>query len=121
MGQDRSPQLRHALTGGADSCQDRWAPRLEPEIGQVEHLLEIPASPLGALTVGLVDHEDVGDLHQAGLVGLHGITPAGIDNDDGGIRLAGDLDLDLADADRLDEHPFAADRVEQPDRLRGGE
>ena len=57
--------------------------------------------------VGLVDHEHVGDLHQPGLVGLHAVAPARVDDDDGGVGLAGDLDLDLTDADRLDEHPRA--------------
>ena len=73
------------------------------------------------MPIGLVDHEHVGDLHQAGLVRLHAVAPARIDDDDGGVGLAGDLDLDLPDSDRLDEDQVAADRVEQPHRLGRGE
>ena len=69
--------------------------------------------------VGLVDHEDVGDLEQAGLRGLHFVAPTGVHDDDRGVGLARDLDLDLADADRLDDHPGLADRVEHTHRLRG--
>ena len=68
-----------------------------------------------AFAVGLVDHEHVGDLHQAGLVGLHRVAPARVDDDDGGVGLAGDLDLDLPDADRLDDDP----RADRPRRAAG--
>ena len=46
------------------------------EVAEVEHLLEVAAGLVGALAVGLVDHEHVGDLHQAGLVGLHARRPS---------------------------------------------
>ena len=38
-----------------------------------------------------------------------------------GVGLAGDLDLDLADADGLDQDPAAPDRIEQPDGLGRGQ
>ncbi len=91
------------------------------QVRQVEHLLEVAAGLVDALAIGLVDHEHVGDLHQPGLVGLHAVAPTRVDDHDGGVGLAGDLDLDLPDADRLDEHPVAADGIEQPDGLRRGE
>ena len=91
------------------------------QVAELEHLLEVAAGLVGALAVGLVDHEHVGDLHQAGLVGLHAVTPARVDHDDGGVGLAGDLDLHLADADGLDQDPPPADRVEQADRLGRGQ
>ena len=71
-----------------------------------------------ARPVGLVDGEDVGDLHQAGLGRLHAVAPPGVDDDDGRVGLAGDLDLDLPDADGLDDDPAVPERVEQADRLR---
>ena len=86
--------------------------------GQVEHLLEVAPGLVGARAVGLVDDEHVGDFHQAGLVRLHAVAPAGIDHDDGRIGLARHLHLDLADADGLDEDEVVADRIEQPDGLR---
>ena len=78
--------------------------------GEVEHALEVAAGLVGAGAVGLVDDEDVGDLEQAGLVGLHGVAPAGVHHDDGGVGRAGHLDLDLADADGLDRAPTASRR-----------
>src|SRR3954454_19320906 len=118
MRENGIPHLRHALSGGADCSQDRWPPRFRREVGQVEHLLEVAPSFLDTLAVGFVDHEDIGDLHQAGLVRLYGVAPTRVDDDDGGVCLAGDLHLYLPDADGLDEHPLTADRVEQPDRFR---
>ncbi len=91
------------------------------EVGQVEHLHQVTPGLVGTLAVGLVDDEDVGDLHQAGLVRLHAVAPPGVDDDDGGVRLAGDLDLDLADADGLDEDPTAPDRIEGSDGFGGCE
>ena len=115
------PQLGDALGRHADGRDDRGPPRRSGEIGQVEHLHEVPARLVDALAVGLVDHEDVGDLHQPGLVRLHAVTPARVDHHDRRVGLAGDLDLDLSDADGLDEDPLASDRVERTHRLGGGE
>ena len=89
--------------------------------GEVEHALEVAAGLVGAGAVGLVDHEHVGDLEQAGLVGLHGVAPAGVHHHDGGVGGAGHLHLDLADADGLDQHPRPAGGVEDADGLEGGE
>ena len=72
-------------------------------------------------SVGLVDHEHVGDLEQPGLVGLHGVAPAGVHHHDGGVGGAGHLHLHLADADGLDQHPRPAGGVERAHRLQGGE
>ena len=88
---------------------------------QVEHLLEVPPGVVDPGPVGLVDDEHVADLHQPGLVGLHRVAPAGVDHHHGGVGRARDLHLDLADADRLDDHPPVAHRVEHPDRLGRGE
>ena len=61
--------------------------------------LTVSAAP-GA--VGLVDDEDVGDLEQPGLGGLHRVAPTRVHDDDRRVGVTRDLDLDLADADRLD-------------------
>ena len=76
-------------------------------MAEIEHEFEIPAGVVGALAIGLVDHEHVGDLEQSRLVRLHCIAPAGIHDHDRGVGCTGDVDLDLTDADRLDQ-----DRVE---------
>ena len=88
---------------------------------QIEHLLEVPAGRIGAGAIGLVDHEDVGDLHQAGLVRLHAVAPSRVDDDDRRIGLAGDLDLDLAHANGLDEDQSPAEGIEQAHGFRRGE
>jgi hypothetical protein len=71
--------------------------------------------------VRLVDHEDVGDLEQAGLGRLHGVAPAGVDDHDGGVGGPRDLHLDLADPDRLEQDPRRAGGVEHPHGLGRGE
>src|SRR5205814_1836670 len=70
-----------------------------------------------ACAVGLVDDEDVRDLQEPGFGRLHRVAPSGVDDDNGGVGVAGDLDLDLADADGLDHDPSLAHRVEHADRL----
>ena len=70
------------------------------------------------VAVGLVHDEHVGDLEQARLVRLHAVAPPGVHDDDGRVGRARDLDLDLADADRLDDDPRLAGGVEHPDGLR---
>ena len=68
--------------------------------------------PVGALAVGLVDDEDVGDLHQARLDRLDVVPHAGRQHHDATLGEAEDLDLVLADADRLDEDLVEAGGVE---------
>ena len=122
MGEDRVPQRHDALARRRHRRHDRHPPpgdrRRRGVGGEVQHLLEVAAGLVDALPVGLVDGEDVGHLHQAGLVRLHAVAPAGVDDDDRRVGLAGDLDLDLADPDRLDDDPAMAERIEQADRLR---
>src|SRR3546814_3274289 len=59
----------------------------------------------GTRPVGLVDDEDVGDLEEAGLARLDSVAPAGVHDDDGRVSSAGDVHLDLPDADRLHDDP----------------
>ena len=95
--------------------------RHSPEIGQVEHQLQV-ASGLGDPgTIGLVDHEDVGDLHEAGLVGLDAVAPSGVHDHHGGVGLAGDLHLHLPDPDGLHDDPRLPHGIEQADGLRHGQ
>ena len=68
--------------------------------------------PVGALAVGLVDDEDVGDLHDAGLERLHFVARAGNERDDRHVGGADDVDLVLADADGLDDDDVLAGGVE---------
>ena len=66
-----------------------------------------------AVAVGLVHHEDVGDLEQARLHHLHRVARLGHQDDDDGVGEPHDVELGLPDADRLDEDDVHAERVEQ--------
>ena len=113
------PQFRHALRGGAHRGENRWSPSVVRQIGEFEHLLEISTGLGSALAIALVDHEDVGDLHQARFVGLHRIAPAWVDHNNGGVGFARDLDLYLSDTNGLDQDPFATNGIEQANGLGG--
>src|SRR5207245_10692730 len=65
------------------------------------------------------DH--VGDLEESGLVGLHAVAPPRVHDDDGRVGRPGHLDLDLPDANGLDDDPRLAGGVEDPHRLGRGE
>ena len=84
-----------------------------------EHLAEVPAGLGGPRPVGLVDHEQVGDLEEPGLGGLERVAPTGGDHHHRGVAGRRHLDLDLADPDRLDHHHRKARRAEDPDARRG--
>src|ERR1019366_2348051 len=87
--------------------------------GPLEHLAEIADRVVATRPVSLVDHEEVGDLEEPGLVRLHRVTPSGVENDDGRVGGAGDLDLDLAHTDGPDDPPRLACSVDHPHRLGG--
>ena len=72
---------------------------------------------VGALAVGLVDDEDVGDLHDAGLDRLHVVAGAGHEHDDRDVRRADDVHFVLADADGLDDDDVLARGVEDQRRV----
>ena len=81
----------------------------------MQHLLELRLHALGAVAVGLVDHEDVGDLEQARLHHLHRVARLGHEHDHDRVGEPHDVELGLPDADRLDEDDVHAEGVEQPD------
>jgi len=49
-------------------------------LAQGDHALDVAVGDVGAVAVGLVDHEYVGDLQDPCLRHLHGIAPAGGDD-----------------------------------------
>ncbi len=84
-----------------------------------EHLLEVADRLIGPGPVGFVDDEDVADLEEAGLVGLHAVAPPGVEDHDGGVGRFDDLDLGLTDPDGLDDHKRFPDGVEHGDHPGG--
>ena len=81
-------------------------------------MAEIAHRAVGAVAVGLVDDEDVGDLEDAGLGRLDPVAHARGEEDEGGVGGVRHLDLGLPDPHGLDEHDVAAGRVEHPQGLR---
>ena len=86
---------------------------------QLEHPLEIAHGAVRALAVRLVHREHVRDLEHAGLDRLHVVAEPGHRDDDDRVREVRDLDLVLADADRLDEDDVLPHRVEHLHDVRG--
>ena len=91
--------------------------------GEVEHHRQLRHRAVGALALGLVDDEDVGDLEDPGLDRLDVVAEARHEHDGRRVRGAHDVDLVLADADRLDEDHVEARGVEHVDGVarRAGE
>ena len=87
-------------------------------VAQRQHVAQVAHDRVGAVAVGLVDHEDVGDLEDAGLGRLDAVAHPGREQHERGVGQRGDLHLGLPDADRLDEHDVAAGRRQHAQRLR---
>src|SRR5664280_992144 len=68
---------------------------------------------VGAGAIALVDDEDVGDLHDAGLDGLHIVAHAGDQHHNRDLRHGGDLDFVLPDADGFDDDVIPAGGVHE--------
>ena len=119
MSGDGVPEVGSALAHRGDRAHDRRAP--PTEVRHVEHRHEVAFGLLDAGPVGLVDHQHVGHLEQPRLVGLHRIAPARVDNDNRRVGRARHLDLDLADADGLEQHPGEPGGVEDAHRFGDGE
>src|SRR5579872_1182423 len=73
-----------------------------------------------ARVVGFVDHEDVGDLEDAGFDCLHVIAHAGGQYDQGNFRDGRDFYFILAYAHGLDDDVIHAGRVEEESKVGGG-
>ena len=73
-----------------------------------------------ALAVGLVDHEDVGDLHDPGLQGLHLVAQAGHQDHQAHVGGPHDLHLVLAHAHGLDQDHVLPRGREHGEHVAGG-
>src|SRR6185369_4409371 len=103
-------QFMDAFAFGSNSAED----------GAIEALgVEFQFHALRAGTIGLVDHEDIGDLHDSGLDRLHIVTHARDKHHYGYLRDGSNLDFVLPDADRLDDDVIPASRVHQARQIGG--
>jgi hypothetical protein len=78
---------------------------------EVHHVAQLGEEPVGALPVGLVHHEHVGHLQEARLHGLDGVPRLRHQDHHRRVGQARDVQLRLADADRLHQHPVEAEGV----------
>ncbi len=94
----------------ASVAQDRHlpAPRVLGERQDAAHLAH---HRVGHRVVGLVDDDDVGDLHHAGLQRLDRVARSRHQREDDRVGMVDDVDLRLADADGLDQDVVLARRV----------
>src|SRR5690606_14930146 len=102
---------------------DRLEHRRAPEarlgaVAEADHVPDLAHGRVGALPVGLVDHEHVTDLEDARLGGLDPVTHAGGQQHYRRVGQSGDLHLTLPDADGLHDDDVAARGVQHPQRLR---
>jgi hypothetical protein len=67
--------------------------------------------------VGLVDDDDVRDLHDAGLERLYRVARSRHQRQDDGVGVVDDVDFRLADTDGLEQHDVLAGRVHEQRRL----
>ena len=106
-------ELRDSLTRPGHRLQDG---HLDAVGVLAEHLQgpNIPDGHVRALSVRLVDGEDVGDLEDPGLDRLDVITHARNQDDHGGVRDAHHLDLVLTYTDGLDDDLVKAHGVQDP-------
>jgi hypothetical protein len=118
---ERRHQVGHALAARGHGAHHGPAPRgLGALLPEREHLPQIADGLRGAVAVGLVHREHVGDLEDARLGGLHAVTHSRGEEHNGGVGEGHHLHLGLAHAHGLDEHHVAAGRVEHPHGLRRG-
>ena len=74
---------------------------------------------VGQVAVGLVDDDEVGQLHDPPLDALELVAAGGGGDEHEQVDEVGHRHLGLADADRLDEHDVEAGRLAQQQRLAG--
>ena len=118
MSTDGLPQLLDAVAGLSDGRQHGRSPGSFRPV--VEHVVEVGDRRLDAGAIGLVDHEDVTDFEQAGLGGLDAVTPAGVEDHEGGVGAFDDVDLGLPDANGFEDDVGESGRVEHDGRLGSG-
>ncbi len=89
-------------------------------MNHIDHHRQIAGSSVGFGAVGLVHHEDIGNLENPGLDGLDVVPQPGDHHHQRGMGGADDFHLVLADADRLDDDDIPPHGIEDADDIVGG-
>lgn len=116
----------HGTEIWAPSAATQGGDRLDNRDGfgtgaQGERRIQFLAGARRALAIGLVDHQHVGNLQDAGLHGLDAVAEPRRRHDHADIGDLGHVDLGLPGADRLDQddlEPARIQRVDDADRRR---
>ena len=116
MTPDSGHERLGAVVTDGDGPDDLLALHLVP---QREHRFELRLKTVGAGVVGLVDHENVRDLQDAGLDRLDIVAHPRDENDKNGIGRANDINLVLTHTDRLDDDDVVTGGIEQIDGVGG--
>ena len=88
-------------------------------MAKLEHRPQVAHGAVRALAIGLVDIEDVRDLEDARLDRLNVVAHARDHDHHHAMGQAGDVDLVLTHADRLDDHDLLAQGVHDPNTVGG--
>ena len=115
---DGAPQLRHAFGIDGRCLEDRHGSAAVRAQGQ--RALELMQRAVGAVEIGLVDDENVGDFQQPRLHGLDVVAEARRGDDDPHVGDVDDVDLALTRADGFHQDEIAAGRVERIEHAHGG-
>ena len=99
---------------------DRYRPLGFAQRQQVQHRIQVADHLLRARQIRLGDHEDVGNLEDAGLESLDTVSQVRRLDHDGRVADCADIDAVLSNADRLDQDQAEAHMREQVDQRRGG-
>ena len=111
---DRVPETVDPLAAQRLGQHDR---RLRRRRRERQHLAHVVRGLPRLGMVGLVDRDQVGDLHDPGLERLHRVAGSGHQHEDDGVGDREHADVALAGADRLEEDDVLARGVEQEQRL----
>ena len=100
--------------------EHRWPPVVGAVLVEPKHCLDLGNSAVGTLVVRLVHDEQIGDLHDARLERLHTVSGPRHRHHDRHVGGTRDLDLRLADTDRLDDDHVEPAGVQDHRRVTGG-
>ena len=104
-------ELVDALAAAGLGLDDRHPPAALRR--ERQHAADLAHHRVGQRVVGLVDDDDVGDLHDPGLQRLDRVARAGHEHEHDRVGVVDDVDLGLADADRLEEDVVLARGVHE--------